>query len=49
MVGTPASCTVTVNVQVDCLPLSSVAVAVTVVSPIGRVLPDGGSLVIVSE
>lgn len=36
------SFTVTVNIQLDVLPLASIAVAVTVVVPTGKVDPDGG-------
>ena len=38
------SSTVTVNVQVLVLPLASVATFVTVVTPMGKVLPLGGVL-----
>ena len=38
------STTVTVNEQVAVLPLASVAVAVTVVVPFGKLDPDGGLL-----
>ena len=36
------SSTVTLKVQVEVLPLSSVAVAVTVVAPIAKVEPEAG-------
>src|SRR5690606_9659835 len=39
--GSWLSCTVTVNVQVDSLPASSVAVAVTVVTPTGNTVRAG--------
>jgi hypothetical protein len=42
IVGFCASTTVTVNVQLDVLPAASVAVAVTVVVPLGKKLPDEG-------
>ncbi len=38
------STTVTVKVQVEVLPLASVAVLVTTVTPIGKVLPLAGTL-----
>ena len=40
--GASVSFTVTVKVQLEVLPAASVAVAVTVVNPIGNVLPDAG-------
>ena len=40
--GFSLSVTVTVNVQLDELPEGSVAVAVTVVVPIGNELPEAG-------
>jgi len=42
IVGTCASTTVTVNVQLAVWPAASVAVAVTVVVPTGKKLPDAG-------
>ena len=36
------SLTVTVNIQVDLLPAASVAVAVTVVVPLGKTDPEAG-------
>ena len=42
MVGFCASTTVTVKVQLDVLLAASVAVAVTVVVPTGKKLPDSG-------
>ena len=44
IVGFCASSTVTVKVQLLVLPLASVAVLVTVVTPMGKVLPLGGVL-----
>ena len=40
--GLVVSATVTSNVQVEVLPLSSVAVAVTSVVPIAKVEPEAG-------
>jgi len=48
MVGGCTSFTVTVNVQLAVLPAASVAVAVTVVVPTGKVLPDAGTVVTVT-
>ena len=42
IVGFCASTTVTVNVQLAVWPAASVAVAVTVVVPTGKKLPDAG-------
>src|SRR5688572_8014425 len=39
--GSSVSLTVTVNVQLEVLPAASMAVTVTMVSPTGKVLPDG--------
>ena len=43
MTGFSVSFTVTVNEQLAVLVEASVAVAVTVVTPFGNVLPDGGT------
>ncbi len=42
------SLTVTVKLQVDVLPEASVAVQVTVVVPLGKVVPEGGLQVTVA-
>jgi hypothetical protein len=46
--GGVASTTVTVNVQVELLPIASVAVAVTIVVPTGKVEPEGGFTVTIT-
>ena len=42
--GSSVSVTVTVKVQMLVLPAASVAMLVTVVTPFGKVAPEGGSL-----
>jgi len=49
MDGFSTSLTVTVKLQVDVLPESSVAVEVTLVVPTGKAVPEGGSLLIVTS
>jgi hypothetical protein len=46
--GGRLSITVTVKVQVELLPHASVAVEVTVVTPIGKAKPEAGLLIMVT-
>ena len=47
--GNWASTTVTVNEQVEELPQTSVAVDVTVVTPIGKAVPEEGALIMFTD